>query len=141
MLHLFRRLRGRATRKPVRRDTRTLLTIERLEERCLPSLAVVFSIPDPPGYRVYDNGTPATLTVQLVDTIGRPVPLPHQQVTVGYSTSHGSAQPGQDYQETAGQLTFGSNDTSKTFQVPIYNRRAPDRAFVSLPEMFAALAA
>src|SRR5205809_331037 len=39
MLNVFHRLRCRATRKPVRRHTRTL-TIERLEKRCVPSTTI-----------------------------------------------------------------------------------------------------
>jgi hypothetical protein len=39
--------------------------------------------------------------------------------TVQYSTSNGSASAGSDYTVTSGLLLFGSNQTSKTFTVPI----------------------
>lgn len=41
-------------------------------------------------------------------------------VSVGYSTSNGSAAAGSDYQGVSGTLNFSKNVTSKTIAIPIY---------------------
>lgn len=40
-------------------------------------------------------------------------------VSVGYSTSNGTAQAGTDYSATSGTLNFAAGETSKTFLIPI----------------------
>jgi len=42
-------------------------------------------------------------------------------VSVNYATANGTAIAGSDYTPTSGTLTFGANETSKTFSVPILN--------------------
>ena len=42
-------------------------------------------------------------------------------VTVDYATSDGTAKAGIDYTATAGTLTFGAGETSRSFTVPILN--------------------
>ena len=64
------------------------------------------------NFSVNEGDGLATITVtRTVDLIGT--------VTVNFSTSNGTANQGQDYGHTAGTLTFGPSETSKTFQVPI----------------------
>ena len=46
---------------------------------------------------------------------------PNDTVTVQYFTSTGSATPGQDYQSASGTLTFGPNESFRTFSVPVLN--------------------
>src|SRR5436190_4357343 len=56
----------------------------------------------------------ATITVtRTVDLLGT--------VTVNFNSSNGTANQAQDYGHTAGTLTFGPGESSKTFQVPIIN--------------------
>jgi len=45
--------------------------------------------------------------------------------TVQYATGGGSAVPGVDYQPTSGTLSFASNETSKTFSIPILSNAQP----------------
>jgi hypothetical protein len=49
-------------------------------------------------------------------------------VTVRYATSDGTAQAGVDYASTTGTLTFGPNDTTRTFAVTIVNDTRPEGA-------------
>ncbi len=42
-------------------------------------------------------------------------------VIVNYATSDGSAVAGQDYSPVSGSITFGANETTKTFTIPIIN--------------------
>src|SRR5207248_2665919 len=65
------------------------------------------------AYNVPENGGPATITVSRSGgSLGGPV-------TVDYATSDGTAHAGVDYTETHGTLTFGDNEATKTFQVPV----------------------
>jgi hypothetical protein len=52
-------------------------------------------------------------------------------LSVGFSTSNGTAIAGQDYTSTSGTLTFLNGETSKTIQVPITNDTTtePDETF------------
>ena len=64
------------------------------------------------NFNVNENAGSATITVtRTLDLLGT--------VTVNFNTSNGSANMGQDYGHSAGTLTFGPGQTSKTFQVPI----------------------
>jgi hypothetical protein len=56
----------------------------------------------------------STITVTRADGFGT-------TVTVRYATSAGSAEAGVDYASTSGTLTFGPNDTTRTFAVTIVN--------------------
>ncbi|HEU4710046.1 MAG TPA: Calx-beta domain-containing protein [Pyrinomonadaceae bacterium] len=46
--------------------------------------------------------------------------------TVQYSTSNGTATAGSDYTATSGLLLFGTNETSKSFTIPIVNDTASE---------------
>src|SRR5829696_2199415 len=60
-----------------------------------------------------DSGTSeATFAVTLTDPGG-------DTVTVNYETLDGTATQPDDYQQTGGTLTFGSNETTKTVTVPV----------------------
>ena len=66
------------------------------------------------NFSVNEGDGLANITVtRTVDLIGT--------VTVNFNTSNGTATQGQDYGHTAGTLTFGPGETSKTFQIPIIN--------------------
>ena len=68
---------------------------------------------------VAESGGTATFTVSLDSAAVTPV-------SVNYATANGTAiQPG-DYTSTAGTLTFGFGETSKTVSVPIINDNAPE---------------
>jgi hypothetical protein len=60
------------------------------------------------------EGVPASITVTRSGGFGTPI-------TVRYATSNGTATAARDYTAVAGTLSFGPNDTSKTFTVPISN--------------------
>ena len=51
-------------------------------------------------------------------TVSLSAPSP-QTITVGYSTSNGTATAGSDYQSAAGTLNFSPGETGKTFQVAV----------------------
>jgi hypothetical protein len=71
------------------------------------------------AYSISETAGSATITVTRSGaTFG--------QVTVGYATNGGTAQPNQDYTETSGTLQFDAGETSKTFTVPILNNLAND---------------
>ncbi|HVS80930.1 MAG TPA: DUF4394 domain-containing protein, partial [Pyrinomonadaceae bacterium] len=64
------------------------------------------------SYSVPESAGPAVITVTRTgSTIGT--------VTVNYATSNGTATAGVDYGNTSGTLSFGTGETSKTFNVPI----------------------
>ncbi|MEZ4731283.1 MAG: Calx-beta domain-containing protein [Caldilineaceae bacterium] len=63
-------------------------------------------------YTVNENGSAATITVDLTRTNSQPV-------TVAYATSNGSASAGSDYTAASGVLTFAAAETSKSFTIPI----------------------
>jgi hypothetical protein len=48
-------------------------------------------------------------------------PIRNKTITVNYETHDGTAVAGQDYQTTAGTLTFAPGETTKTILVPIIN--------------------
>src|SRR5260370_664987 len=98
MLLPSRWFRRRATRKAARRDIWTRQRLDRLEERIVPSLRGVFSIPPNPGYQVGDDVSPAIITVLLVDSTRVISPAHQQSVSVQYSVTDGSAVQGTDYQ-------------------------------------------
>lgn len=64
------------------------------------------------AYSVNESNNVATITV---NRSGSSLP----PVTVDYTTSNGSAQQTGDYTLALGKLSFGTNETSKTFQVLI----------------------
>ena len=63
-------------------------------------------------YSINENDGTATITVNLTGSS-------LQTVTVGYTTSNGTATAGSDYVAAAGTLTFTPGQTSQTFQVTI----------------------
>jgi hypothetical protein len=67
-----------------------------------------------PTYSVTENTPTATITItrQNGNASG---------IVVQYETSNGTAVAGQDYAAVTGSVTFGANETSKTFTVPIIN--------------------
>ena len=72
-----------------------------------------------PTYSVNETGTVATITVLRGG--GK-----SSGVTVDYATADGTATEGDDYTETSGTLTFGFNELSKTFTVPVLTDGEPD---------------
>jgi Calx-beta domain-containing protein/Kelch motif protein/galactose oxidase-like protein len=65
-------------------------------------------------YSVAESAGSRVVTVRRIGGFGT-------TVTVQYATSDGTATAGQDYTTVAGTLSFGPDDTSKTFAVPILN--------------------
>ena len=74
----------------------------------LPGATVIF---DPSSLAVDESAGSATVTVTRVGT-------PGATTTVDYATSDGTATAG-DYQPVRGTLTFGPDDVTKSFTVPI----------------------
>ena len=66
------------------------------------------------SYDVAESGGSATITITRANGAA-------SNIVVQYSTSDGTALAGQDYTATSGSVTFGANETSKTFTVPIIN--------------------
>ena len=82
-----------------------------------------------PTFSVDDVTTPnesvnATFTITLSAPSG-------QETSVTYTTSDGSATAGDDYGATSGTVTFAPGETTKTFEVAIYNDTIdePDETF------------
>ncbi|HXQ73918.1 MAG TPA: Calx-beta domain-containing protein [Pyrinomonadaceae bacterium] len=69
-------------------------------------------------YSVNENGGAVTITVNRSGGT--------HTGTVQYSTSNGTATAGSDYTATSGLLLFGTNETSKTFTIPILNDTASE---------------
>jgi hypothetical protein len=65
-------------------------------------------------YQKTESGGAATITVKRSGSLAG-------GMTVGYSTSDGTASAGGDYTAASGTLTFGAGVESVTFQVPITN--------------------
>jgi concanavalin A-like lectin/glucanase superfamily protein/Calx-beta domain-containing protein len=65
-------------------------------------------------YSVNENGGMVTITVTKTGAT-------ELSASVNYGTSDGSATQPADYTQTSGTLTFLPNQTSKTFDVPIFN--------------------
>jgi hypothetical protein len=57
-------------------------------------------------------------TVQITVTLA---PVSGKTVTVHYATSSGTADAGSDFTSASGTLTFSPGQTSKTFNVSIFN--------------------
>ena len=57
------------------------------------------------------------------ETIG---PIDQLQTTVDYSTSGGTATPGEDYTPSTGTITFQPGDTTQTISIPITNDDMPE---------------
>ncbi len=64
------------------------------------------------GYRENENGGSATITVFRTN-------YTNSIVSVDYATTAGTAQPGINYSNVSGTLTFNAGDTVKTFSVPV----------------------
>ncbi len=64
------------------------------------------------NFSVNENGGTATITITRSGGAG-------DSVSVNYAASNGSANSPADYNATSGTLTFGCNETSKTFTVTI----------------------
>ncbi len=65
-----------------------------------------------PTYSIGEAGPTAKITVKRVGGMA-------SNVAVHYATSNGTATAGQDYNDTSGELFFGANVTTMTFEVPI----------------------
>jgi hypothetical protein len=77
------------------------------------------------SYSVAETAGAATITVTRSGGTS-------SQATVHYSTSDGTATAPGDYTTTAGTLTFGLNEKSKTFTVPVVDNGTPDSGAVSV---------
>ncbi|MGO9269700.1 MAG: Calx-beta domain-containing protein [Terriglobia bacterium] len=64
------------------------------------------------NYRVNENGGAATITVLRTNYV-------NSIVSVDYATTAGTAQPGINYSNVTGTLTFNPGETVKTFSVPV----------------------
>jgi uncharacterized repeat protein (TIGR03803 family) len=64
------------------------------------------------NYVVSEKAGLATITVKRVNGLGG-------GATVAYATTNGTATGNQDYSPTSGTLTFGANQTTLTFKVPV----------------------
>ena len=71
-----------------------------------------------PIFQVRENAGPATIQVRRTGNTS-------SQVDVEFASSPGTASV-DDFTSTGGRLTFGPNETSKTFQVPIRNDLNPE---------------
>lgn len=89
------------------------MTVELLEDRALLATSV-FSF-SASAYSINENVASATITVSRTfsDTSG------NRTASITYSTSNGTAIAGADYTGTSGVLNFGTNELSKTFNIPI----------------------
>lgn len=65
------------------------------------------------SYQTDEQAKSATITVTLASFEGT--------VTVNFATSGGSATPGDDYQAISGTLTFDPGETTKTFNIPLFD--------------------
>ncbi|HEX6125137.1 MAG TPA: FG-GAP-like repeat-containing protein [Pyrinomonadaceae bacterium] len=63
---------------------------------------------------VAENAGVATITITRLNGAA-------SDIVVQYSTSDGTAVAGEDYTATSGSVTFGADETSKTFNIPIIN--------------------
>lgn len=113
----FYSLKASADRRPVqaRRTATSLqpgpsrLTVEALEDRQVPASLSVSDVSILEG----NSGTRnALVTVSLTGSS-------NPSVSVNYSTAHGTALAGSDYQAVSGTLTFNKGVTSKTILIPI----------------------
>jgi hypothetical protein len=83
----------------------------------------IVEIPPPPAASINDvtvdesDGT-ATFTVKLTHAVSGPCPEP---VSLHFATANGSATAPADYGASAGTLTFGPGEDTKTVTVPIVN--------------------
>src|SRR5437660_3825821 len=119
--------RRHATRKLVRRDNFTRLSLERLEERCLPSFFGSFS---QAVYSVVGDGRATQIAVLLsTSPVNGPIATnggQHPVLQIDFATTSGSAIPGTDYTgNTSGTLTFPGSDWVESFPVQTIARTAP----------------
>ncbi len=70
-------------------------------------------------FGVLENAGSATITVQRTGTVSG-------SATVEYTTVNGSAFEGTEYTRATGTLSFGANETTKTFTVPVNNNSSPE---------------
>ena len=105
-----RRLFRSRTRKPVRCSRPRL---EELEYRLAP--AAFLSIANTTAVEPMPDGT-----VDMDFTVTRTGDLT-SQITVGYTTVAGTAQPGTDFTPTTGTTTIASGSATATIGIPIFN--------------------
>lgn len=115
----FDSLKASAGRRPVqqarRRLTRLqpaacLLTVEALEDRCVPAS---LSVSD---FSILEGNAGTRNALVTVSLSGASNP----NVSVNYSTASGTALAGSDYQGVSGTLNFNKGVTSKTILVPVF---------------------
>jgi hypothetical protein len=66
------------------------------------------------AYSVNENAGTATIEVTLSGPSGK-------EVSINYATTNGTATAGEDYEATAGTLTFSPGQSSQSFTIPILN--------------------
>jgi hypothetical protein len=96
-------------------DNFLLLNADDWDEAALPPTAL--SISDTTVTEGNTGTTQAVFTVTLSEAST-------QTVTVAYATTAASAQPGSDYLETSGTVTFAPGETSKTIHVTVLSDTA-----------------
>ena len=105
---------------------RVVLTLESLEDRVVP--AVALSVADPVPFPEGNSGN--TNLMFVVTRTGDAGDLA-ATIQVDYNTVNGTALAGIDYQSTTGTLTFAANQTMATISVPVIGNTVlqSDRAF------------
>ena len=116
---LFDSLKSGGSRTPIRQARRSTarrrpagcrLAVEALEDRCVPAS---LSISD---FSIIEGNAGTRNALLTVSLTGSSKPT----VSVNYSTAHGTAYSGSDYQATSGKLTFAKGETSKSILVPVF---------------------
>jgi hypothetical protein len=105
-------------RATIRKPSR--LTLEPLETRLTP--ATTLSIADSSALEPMPDGT-----VNLDFTVTRAGDLT-SQVTVGYTTIPGTAQPARDFTPTTGTTTFDYGSATATIRIPVFGNSAFDNS-------------
>jgi chitinase len=99
--------------KSRRRPAASRLTVDALEDRCVPASLSV-------GDVAIMEGVSGTQNAALIVTLSAPST---KTVTVNYNTAYGTAIAGSDYDAVSGNLTFAPGETSKSILVPVRGDR------------------
>jgi hypothetical protein len=103
---------------PARRPAPCRLTVEALEDRCVPaSVGTSLSV----GDVTIMEGLSGTQNAAVIVSLYAPST---KTITVNYSTAaFGSALAGSDYDAVSGKLTFAPGETTKSILIPVHGDR------------------